>query len=109
MVLDVTGFLADHPGGEKVLLGKAGTDATKAFEAIHKKSGGVKLIEERDLPIVGVLATTANGAAGDKHEEYESTNESASPLLEEACAQVSLNLLFSMFFVVSWYTMMGLW
>lgn len=45
-VLDVTAFLAEHPGGEKVLLGKGGTDATKAFDLIHTNSGGIALVEQ---------------------------------------------------------------
>merc|ERR1712216_283568 len=44
-VLDVTAFLSQHPGGEKVLLGKGGTDATAAFDPIHRSSGGIALVE----------------------------------------------------------------
>jgi L-lactate dehydrogenase (cytochrome) len=34
-VYDLTAFLPDHPGGQKVITKHAGTDATKAFDPIH--------------------------------------------------------------------------
>ena len=34
-VYDVTRFLENHPGGRKVILQKAGQDATKEFEEVH--------------------------------------------------------------------------
>jgi cytochrome b involved in lipid metabolism len=37
-VLDVTGFLADHPGGEQAILLYAGKDATEEFNMIHDGS-----------------------------------------------------------------------
>jgi len=53
--LDVTAFLAEHPGGKKVLLGKGGTDATKAFDLIHRSSGGIALVEK--WPVVRQVGT----------------------------------------------------
>ena len=52
-VLDVTGFLKDHPGGKKAIMLYAGKDATEEFEMLHppkviKKygidTGSVKLV-----------------------------------------------------------------
>ncbi|KAK4055383.1 Osmotic growth protein [Microbotryomycetes sp. JL221] len=37
-VLDVTNFLADHPGGAKAILLYAGKDATEEFNMMHEKS-----------------------------------------------------------------------
>lgn len=34
-VYDVTDFLAEHPGGQKVVLREAGKDATKKFKSLH--------------------------------------------------------------------------
>lgn len=45
-VLDVTHFLEEHPGGPKAILGKAGLDATKFFDPIHRSSGGIALVDK---------------------------------------------------------------
>ena len=34
-VYDLTKFLPEHPGGQKIILKYAGMDATKAFDPIH--------------------------------------------------------------------------
>lgn len=36
-VFDVTKFLEEHPGGKRVILSKAGTDATQAYDAVHSR------------------------------------------------------------------------
>jgi cytochrome b involved in lipid metabolism len=54
VVVNVSSFLADHPGGETILLNQAGKDATKMFKMIHPER-----TLERQLPdecIVGTLA-----------------------------------------------------
>merc|ERR1711907_774702 len=37
MVLNVTEFLPDHPGGKKAILLFAGKDATEEFDMLHKR------------------------------------------------------------------------
>lgn len=34
-VWDVTKFLPDHPGGSKIILQLAGTDATEEYDPVH--------------------------------------------------------------------------
>merc|ERR1711918_55346 len=36
-VYDVTGFLADHPGGKKAIMLYAGKDATEEFDMLHNR------------------------------------------------------------------------
>lgn len=56
-VLDVTSLISKHPGGEAVILSKAGKDATREFERIHSKSGGYGVLIPKWLPggVVGDL------------------------------------------------------
>ena len=51
-VLNVTDFLAEHPGGKKAILIYAGRDATEEFNMLHKKD-----VVEKYAPyaIIGTL------------------------------------------------------
>ncbi|KAF7830565.1 cytochrome b5-like [Senna tora] len=51
-VLDVTKFLASHPGGEDALIEVAGKDATKEFDDTGHSGGAKNLLREYQ---VGVL------------------------------------------------------
>ncbi|CAI2187120.1 4685_t:CDS:2 [Funneliformis geosporum] len=50
-VFDVTNFLNEHPGGKKVLLKVAGTDATKQFDNFHAAS----ILEKYTKLQIGVI------------------------------------------------------
>ncbi|PKY39198.1 putative acyl-CoA dehydrogenase [Rhizophagus irregularis] len=63
-VFDVTNFLNEHPGGKKVLLKVAGTDATKQFDNFH------------NLGILEKYAQLQIGEVGSSQEE--TSNEAAS-------------------------------
>lgn len=52
-VLDVTGFLKDHPGGKKAILLFAGKDATEEFNMLHKPDVVDKYAPES---IIGTIA-----------------------------------------------------
>jgi len=54
-VLDVTKFLADHPGGKKPILLFAGKDASTEFNLLHKPD-----VVEKYAPevIIGTLTPT---------------------------------------------------
>ncbi|GFZ10672.1 cytochrome B5 isoform D [Actinidia rufa] len=45
-VYDVTNFLADHPGGEEVLLAAAGKDASEEFEDVGHGSAARLMLDE---------------------------------------------------------------
>jgi len=63
VVVDATSFLADHPGGDMVIVSQAGKDATKMFKMIHPEG-----TLQRHLPdrcIVGVLNDFGNGGLGE--------------------------------------------
>jgi cytochrome b involved in lipid metabolism len=54
-VFDVTKFLSEHPGGKKVLLKKAGKDASKEFKTFHNAS----IMQRVGVPMqIGVIASS---------------------------------------------------
>ncbi|GAA5935702.1 hypothetical protein JCM10213_003665 [Rhodosporidiobolus nylandii] len=72
-VYDVTRFLDDHPGGRKILLGKAGKDATDVFWQMHSK----QVLEKTAKPfLIGRLGEEADQAA-DTQEAVENQSEEA--------------------------------
>eukprot|EP01052_Picozoa_sp_SAG31_P012513 SAG31_NODE_733_length_12491_cov_7.073112_18_plen_148_part_00 len=66
-VYDVTDFLDEHPGGGKMLLGVAGTDATGKFKALHKDY--VLKLFGKDYRIGKLVLTAADLAAQAASEE----------------------------------------
>merc|ERR1719345_68101 len=81
-VLDVTSFLADHPGGELAILTFAGKDATEEFNMIHPPDVVGKYAPDAIIGVVGVAGqpsaapADAGGAAapliskGSKTKDY---------------------------------------
>merc|ERR1712086_373072 len=63
-VLDVTSFLADHPGGELAILTFAGKDATEEFNMIHPPDVVGKYAPDATIGVVGTAPVAgATGAA----------------------------------------------
>merc|ERR1719384_823009 len=64
MVLDVTNFLKDHPGGELAIITFAGKDATEEFNMIHPPDVIGKYAPDAIIGMVGsgATATESKGA-----------------------------------------------
>jgi len=62
--LDVTSFLADHPGGELAILTFAGKDATEEFNMIHPPDVVGKYAPDAIIGVIGSAAAAAPAAAG---------------------------------------------
>merc|ERR1719375_1865265 len=60
VVIDVSTFLQEHPGGPDVIAGKAGRDLSKMFGMIHKEGTLQSFLPDRC--IVGVLAEPPSGS-----------------------------------------------
>jgi cytochrome b involved in lipid metabolism len=69
VVLDVSDFLDQHPGGAGLLLAMSGKDITEKFETIHASSGGFALVAKwPKIAEIGVLSNY-DGPAPPKPEE----------------------------------------
>ncbi|KAG0054774.1 hypothetical protein BGZ83_010450 [Gryganskiella cystojenkinii] len=72
-VYDVSRFLKDHPGGKKIILKNAGTDATKQFDAFHnagvlEKYGALCIGVIDGAPQSGEAAPAATSSTADDDE-----------------------------------------
>jgi len=65
-VLNVTNFLADHPGGELAILTFAGKDATEEFNMIHPPDVIGKYAPDAIIGVVGAVGAKAPKAKKDK-------------------------------------------
>jgi len=66
-VLDVSGFLARHPGGAQIIQAHAGLDATDAFRRAHGSRAGSAL---RNAVEVGVLQLPPSDSAAARHRDW---------------------------------------
>lgn len=82
-VFDMTKFLADHPGGKKVVLNVAGQDATKEFAAMHKPD---VLDKYGDELYVGVIAGSKKAK---RQQKNASPPAAAAPSASTSAAEAS--------------------
>lgn len=80
MVLDVTKFLDEHPGGDEVILELAGKDVTKEFDDVGHSSAAKKLLSKFQIGVLpGHSSVTTNGETGGEATTLkESKNEQMS-------------------------------
>ena len=78
-VYDVSSFLAEHPGGRKILEAVCGEDATEAFAAVHSSDTLEKVADK--LRVVGQMEAEAEA---DTEAEAEAEAESAAEAESEA-------------------------
>lgn len=65
-VFDLTNFINDHPGGKKVLMKKAGKDASKEFKTFHNDA----IMQRVGLPMqIGVIGSAEAPAATPPQEQ----------------------------------------
>ncbi|KAI9359391.1 acyl-CoA dehydrogenase/oxidase [Pilaira anomala] len=62
-VFDLTHFINEHPGGKKVLMKKAGKDASKEFKTFHNDAIMQRVGLPMQIGVIGTAATAATAAA----------------------------------------------
>eukprot|EP01096_Ripella_sp_DP13-Kostka_P010118 TRINITY_DN393_c0_g1_i1.p1 TRINITY_DN393_c0_g1~~TRINITY_DN393_c0_g1_i1.p1 ORF type:complete len:597 (+),score=292.92 TRINITY_DN393_c0_g1_i1:148-1791(+) len=72
-VFDVTNFIADHPGGKKVLVKVGGQDASKQFQNFHKP----EVLQKYSNLQIGVVAGTAAAAAASSSSSSSASTSTA--------------------------------
>ncbi|KAM0787764.1 hypothetical protein ACM66B_003821 [Microbotryomycetes sp. NB124-2] len=72
-VYDVTKFLDEHPGGRKVLVNAAGTDATQKFHQFHSPAVLQKVASKFKIGVI----EGAQQASGDDNKSEEASSEEA--------------------------------
>lgn len=91
-VYDVTSFLPSHPGGSKIILQLAGTDATEEYDPIHPPGtleeslpAEAKLgeFDESTLPVEHQLVADNNASKGEKPVQINQAEAEAPGSLEE--------------------------
>lgn len=75
-VFDVTNFLAEHPGGKKVLLRVGGTDASAQFKQFHKPSVLVQYSPKLQIGYVADTGAAAPAASAAKPKAAAATAQS---------------------------------
>ena len=74
-VYDVTSFLAEHPGGEEVLLEQAGRDGSEAFEDVGHSSDARELMMKYK---VGEIIESECKPVKDKTNTWNNSDDSQS-------------------------------
>merc|ERR1719428_623720 len=84
-VLDVTNFLADHPGGELAILTFAGKDATEEFNMIHPPDVIGKYAPDAVIGVVGAGIAAPAVSALPPGQNYYSKEEVAKHTTKSDC------------------------
>ena len=64
MIPIFTAFLDDHPGGEEVLMDRAGDDATEDFEDVGHSNDARRTLEKYEIGELPPSERAVKGAAG---------------------------------------------
>lgn len=85
-VYDVTSFLSEHPGGAKIILQLAGTDATEEYDPIHPPGTLEGSVEAGDVKKLGPF--DASTAPATKKEEEKGKTSEGSGIVAKSGVQV---------------------